>query len=185
MSIVAIAKWLEGLALARFVAQTPLVFPIAETIHVIAIAMVVGSIAIVDLRLLGISWASRPVAEVAEEVLPWTWACFVVAVLAGALMFISAASKYVVDLPFQLKMLLLVFAGANMLTFHLLTYRHVEAWNQGRTPSAAKIAAGLSLAFWIAIVTCGRLVSFTTQDEFGPPSATAAPAPSVAGALDG
>jgi hypothetical protein len=185
MSIVAIAKWLEGLALARFVSHAPYVFPTIETIHVIAIAMVVGSIAIVDLRLLGLSWTSRPVTEVAEEVLPWTWACFLIAALAGALMFISAASKYATDLPFQLKMLLLVFAGVNMLIFHFVPYRDVEVWNQGRTPPMAKLAAGLSLAFWIAIVTCGRLVSFTTQDEFGPPSATAAPAPAAASVLDG
>jgi hypothetical protein len=90
-------------------------------------------------------------------------------------MFISAASKYATDLPFQLKMLLLVLAGANMLVFHYLTYRDVEVWNRGQTPPAARIAAGLSLAFWIAIVTCGRLVSFTTQDDFGPPSAGAEP----------
>jgi hypothetical protein len=185
MSIVAIAEWLESLALAHWVARSPLVFPAVETIHVIAIALVVGSIAIVDLRLLGVSWTSRPVTEVTEEVLPWTWGCFVVAVLAGALMFISAASKYAVDLPFQLKMLLLVFAGVNMLAFHLVTYRRVDGWNQGRTPRAAKFAAGLSLAFWIAIVTCGRLVSFTTQDAFGPPTAIIAPVPAVTGALDG
>jgi hypothetical protein len=180
MSIITIAKSLEGLALARFIAQGPWVFPTVETIHVIAIAMVVGSIAVVDLRLLGVSWSGRPVTEVAEEVLPWTWASFVVAAIAGALMFISAASKYATDLPFQLKMLLLVLAGANMLVFHYVTYRDVEIWNHGRTPKGAKVAAGLSLVFWIAVVTCGRLVSFSTQDQFGPPSASAAPPPTAA-----
>lgn len=84
-------------------------------------------------------------------------------------MFISAASKYVTDLPFQLKMLLLVLAGGNMLVFHHFGYRDVESWTRD-TPRAAKIAAALSLAFWIGIVVCGRLVSFTTQDQFGPPS---------------
>lgn len=176
MSIVTIAKWLQGLPLAHAVAQGPWIFPAVETVHVIAIAMVVGSIAVVDLRLLGVSWKTRPVTEVAEEVLPWTWGAFAVAAIAGALMFISAASKYVADLPFQLKMLLLVAAGANMAVFHVMTYRDVEVWNHGRTPPGAKLAAGLSLAFWIAIVTCGRMVSFTTQDDFGPPSASAAAA---------
>jgi hypothetical protein len=95
-------------------------------------------------------------------------------------MFLSAATKYATDLPFQLKMLLLVAAALNMLVFHFVTYRDVEVWNSGRTPRAAKVAAVLSLAFWIAIVTCGRMVSFSTQDDFGPPSASAAPS-----ALDG
>jgi hypothetical protein len=176
MSIVAIAQSIQGLPLARFVAQSPFVFPTVETVHVIGIAMVVGSIAVVDLRLLGLSWRGRPVTEVAEEVLPWTWGAFVIAVIAGGLMFISAASKYATDLPFQLKMVLLALAGANMLIFHFVTYRDVEVWNRGQTPRGAKIAAGLSLAFWISVVSCGRLVSFTTQDEFGPPSASAEPA---------
>jgi len=175
MSITEIANAIEGLPLARFVAQAPLVFPVVETVHVVAIAMVVGSIAVVDLRLLGLSWRGRPVTEVSEEVLPWTWGAFVIAVIAGALMFISAASKYATDLPFQLKLVLIALAGANMLIFHFLTYRDVEVWNQGQTPRAAKIAAGLSLVFWIGVVTCGRLVSFTTQDDFGPPSASLTP----------
>jgi putative copper export protein len=169
MSIETVAKWIEASGPAQAIAQSAWAFPAIETVHVIAIAMVVGSIAAVDLRLLNLVWKERPAGEVASELLPWTWACFVVAAIAGVLMFISAATKYVADLPFQLKMLLLVLAGANMLAFHHFTWRDVESWRRD-TPAAAKIAAALSLAFWIAIVVCGRLVSFTTQDQFGPPS---------------
>ncbi|HWF00065.1 MAG TPA: DUF6644 family protein [Caulobacteraceae bacterium] len=176
LDIAGLAKWVEGTALAQFVARSPWVFPTVETVHVIAIALVLGSIARVDMRLLNLYSSRRPVSEVAGELLPWTWACFAVAAAAGTLMFISAASKYVVDPPFQLKMLLLVAAGVNMLVFHFLTYRKVSEWDRGATPAGAKLAAGLSLALWIAIVVCGRLVSFSTQDQFGPPTASAAPA---------
>jgi hypothetical protein len=180
MSIAAAANWLQGLAVARFVAQAPWAFPAIETVHVIAISLVVGSIAVVDLRLLGLWWRERPVVQVADELLPWTWIAFVVAAVAGGLMFISAAVKYVSDLPFQLKMLLLVLAGVNMLIFHFGAYRRVADWAEGRTPRAAKIAASLSLVFWIAVVACGRMVSFTTQDQFGPPPSASLQAP-VAG----
>lgn len=176
MSIAAVANWLQGLAVARFVAQAPWAFPAVETAHVIAIALVVGSITVVDLRLLGLWWRERPVVQIADELLPWTWTAFVVAAAAGGLMFISAAVKYAGDLPFQLKMLLLALAGANMLVFHYGAYRHVADWDEDRTPRAARIAAGLSLAFWIAIVACGRMVSFTTQDQFGPPPSASAEA---------
>jgi hypothetical protein len=169
MSIETVAKWIEASGPAQAIAQSAWAFPVIETVHVIAIAMVVGSIAAVDLRLLNIAWKERPAADVAGELLPWTWACFVVAAIAGVLMFISAATKYVTDLPFQLKMLLLVLAGNNMLVFHFFVDRDAGSWTRD-TPKAAKVSAALSLAFWIAIVICGRLVSFTTQDQFGPPS---------------
>jgi hypothetical protein len=184
MSIVSIAKWIEATGPARAIAQSTWMFPAAETIHVIAIAVVVGSIAVLDLRLLGVSWKSRPVTDVARDVLPFTWTCFGIAAIAGSLMFVSAAVKYATDLPFQLKMLLLLFAGANMLIFHHFTYSGVESWDHNApSPRAAKVAAGLSLVFWIAVVTCGRMVSFTTQSAFGPPSANN-PQPAVLAQID-
>ncbi len=169
MSIASIANWIEATGPARAIAQSTWMFPAAETVHVLAIALVVGSIAVLDLRLLGVSWTSRPVTEVAHDVLPWTWACFAIAAIAGSLMFISAAAKYAVDLPFQLKLLLLASAGANMLIFHYFTYSGVKAWDHNAAaPRAAKVAASLSLVFWIAVVACGRMVSFTTESHFGP-----------------
>src|SRR5258708_12842734 len=184
MSIVSIAKWIEATGPARAIAQSTWMFPAAETAHVIAIALVVGSIAVLDLRLLGVSWKSRPVTDVARDVLPVTWACFGVAAIAGSLMFISAAVKYATDLPFQLKMLLLLFAGANMLIFHHFTYSRRANWDHNPPPPRPpKAPASLSLIFWIAVVTCGRMVSFTTQAAFGPPSASN-PQPAVLAQLD-
>jgi hypothetical protein len=79
-------------------------------------------------------------------------------------MFTSAAAKYARDVPFRIKMVLLLLAGLNMLVFHHFTYRGVGAWDRDvPTPPAAKIAGGLSLLFWIGVVTCGRWVGFTTQ----------------------
>jgi hypothetical protein len=166
------ARWLQDTALAQTISQSTWAFPTIESIHVIAIALVVGSIAVLDLRILGLSWKERSVTAIAKDVLPWTWGCFVVAVVAGSLMFISAAAKYVVDLPFQLKMFLILMAGVNMIVFHRYTYPDVAFWDKENPPPfRAKLAAGLSLALWIGVVTCGRLVSFTTEDQFGPPAA--------------
>jgi hypothetical protein len=163
--IAQLAAWLEQSSLGVAIAESDWLFPIIETVHVIAIALVVGSIVTLDLRLLGFAWRKRAVTEVAADVLPLTWICFVVAVIAGALMFVSAAQKYIHDLPFQLKMVLLILAGVNMAVFHSLTYAKVQVWNhQTRTPRGARIAAALSLLFWISIVGCGRLVGFTTEN---------------------
>jgi hypothetical protein len=172
--IVSIAKWLQATSLAQTVSQSVWLFPAIETIHVIAIALVVGSIAVLDLRILGLSWKERSITAIAKDVLPWTWGSFLVAVIAGSLMFISAAAKYIVDLPFQLKMVLIVLAGVNMVVFHRLTYPDVAFWDKDAPPPfRAKLAAGLSLGLWIGVVVCGRMIGFTTEDQFGPSSANA------------
>jgi hypothetical protein len=159
-----LTTWLERSSLGVAIAESEWMFPTIETVHVIAIALVVGSIVALDLRLLGLAWQKRSVTEVAEDVLPLTWVCFVIAVIAGGLMFVSAARKYTYDLPFQLKMGLLVLAGVNMAIFHAFAYARVGSWNhQTITPHGARIAAALSLLFWISIVGCGRLVGFTTE----------------------
>jgi hypothetical protein len=125
---------------------------------------VVGSIVVLDLRLLDRSWRSRAVSELTLDVLPWTWASFLVAAIAGFLLFTSAATRYIVDVPFQLKMLLMAMAGINMLVFHFVTYRNVHEWDKDHpTPAAAKIAGGLSICFWIGVVACGRWIGFTMR----------------------
>ncbi len=142
------------------IAESDLLFPIIETIHVLALTLVVGSISMVDLRLLGRS-SRRGVKELSEEVLPWTWIAFVVAVISGSLMFSSAAVKYAYMPQFQLKLLLILLAGINMLAFHFLTYRSVGRWNHDSiTPPLARLAGMLSLVFWIGVVTLGRWVGF-------------------------
>jgi hypothetical protein len=157
-------RFLEDSVVGQAVSQSLWMFPAIETLHVIALSLVVGSIAVLDLRLLDRSWRSRAVTELTQDILPWTWGAFAVAATTGALMFTSAANKYAADIPFRIKMILLLMAGLNMAVFHRFAYRGVHAWDQGPpTPRSAKIAGGLSLLFWIGVVACGRWVGFTTQ----------------------
>ena len=153
--------WLETTPPATAISESSWLFPGIESIHVIAIALVVGSISMVDLRLLDVNLRDRPVGELMAEVLPWTWASFAVAVCTGALMFASNASKYWGTVPFRAKMLLLFLAGINMIVFHATTNRSVAFWGrQARTPRAAKISGGVSLALWIGVVSFGRWIGF-------------------------
>ncbi len=164
-ALVELGRWLESSAVATAIAESTWMFAAINTVHVIAASFVVGSIAVLDLRLLGAAWRKRTVTAVADEVLPWTWVAFAFAVLSGSLLFVAEASKCIVDVLFQIKMLLLLLAGGNMLGFHVVTYRGVAAWNAGVSPPrAAKAAALLSLLFWVGIIVCGRWMGFTTQD---------------------
>src|SRR6267378_3928764 len=89
-------------------------------------------------------------------------AAFVVAAIAGGLMFASNATTYAYNFYFQGKLLLMALAGLNMAIFHLFTGRDVARWGTAeRTPLGAKAAGAVSLALWIGVVAFGRTVGFT------------------------
>jgi hypothetical protein len=153
--------WLESTSPAIAISESSWLFPGIESVHVVAIALVVGSISMVDLRLLDVNLRDRAVGELTAEVLPWTWASFAVAVCTGALMFASNATHYWGTVPFRAKMSLLLLAGINMLVFHATTNKSIEVWgHQAHTPRAAKISGGISLGLWIGVVTFGRWIGF-------------------------
>ena len=141
---------------------TEWVFPIVETLHVMAFTIVVGSIAMVDLRLLGIASRNSTVSRLTKEVLPWTWSAWVTAAVCGTLMFLGKAGTYAGNLQFRLKFVCMGLAALNMLVFHLGAYRQVARWDSGEPPMSAKMAGAVSMSLWIAVVFFGRWIGFTT-----------------------
>jgi hypothetical protein len=162
MSIDALLRWLEATTIATTISENDFLFPSIESLHVLAITLVVGSISIVDLRLIGWSSLDRATHKLMADVLPVTWAAFALAVVTGLLLFTAKAVSYGHNPFFLRKMVLLALAGVNMAVFHALAGRDVERWGNGvASPLAARIAGGLSLVLWIAVVACGRWVGFT------------------------
>jgi uncharacterized membrane protein len=165
-SITGFLEWLQALPLAVFIHQKAWAFTTVEVIHVFAISMVIATIMIVDLRLLGFASKKRPVSELSRQVLPFTWAAFVLAVIAGSLLFISRATDYFVNPMFWMKMALIVIAGINMVIFEFITVRSVKGWNLDPTPPPqARLAGGISIACWVLVLVCGRLIAFTLPME--------------------
>ena len=128
----------------------------------LTLTVVFGSIAMVDLRLLGWTSLGTSIARLTEETLPWTWTAWVLAAIAGSLMFMSKAVTYAGNLDFRMKFICMALAAVNMLVFHFGAYRRVADWDMGRPPAAARLAGGLSLTFWLAVIFFGRWVGFTT-----------------------
>jgi hypothetical protein len=154
---------LETSALGQFIAGSEWAFPTLESIHVIAIVTVVGSIMVMDLRLLGLTSKDQSVTAMSRDTLPWTWTAFVLAAITGGLIFVSKAVSYMHNPWFIAKMCALACAGANMMLFHSTTWKTVARWNENvaTLPTAAKVSAGLSLAFWLCVIFFGRAIGFT------------------------
>ena len=164
MDIAALLKSLEASGLATRIRDSVFLFPMIESTHVIGLALVFGTIAIIDLRLLGIASTQRSFQRMASDILKWTWGAFALTALTGSLMFITNASVYYHNFFFRTKMLLLVLTGINMLFFELTAGRTIHAWDKAPSaPRAGKAVAALSLAMWIGIICMGRLIGFTTS----------------------
>ena len=162
MNLTNLWQTLESSSLGAFIAGSDWAFPTIECIHVIALVTVVGSIAVMDLRLLGVASPSWAVTALSRDTLPFTWGAFVLAAITGSLLFVSKAHVYVESPWFLLKMGCIALAGINMGVFHFTVWRTVHAWDTDRAvPRAGKIAAGLSLFFWILVVFFGRVIGFT------------------------
>jgi hypothetical protein len=144
--------------------QSGVLFPWIESIHVLMATTVVGTIAIVDLRLIGFASHRRGARQLILDLLPFTWAAFAFAVITGSLLFTSNAPSYVANAPFVSKMVVLLLAGINMAIFHLTAYQRIGQWNDALpTPTGVRIAGATSLTLWIAIVFLGRWIGFTIQ----------------------
>ena len=155
-------QWLYDTPVGTAIRENGTLFPWIESVHVLAITLVVGSISIVDLRLLGIASKGRAVSRLTAEVLPFTWVAFVVAATTGGLLFSSNAVKYAHNTFFLAKMALLVVAFANMMVFHVITSRGIERWDTSpHTPPAARLAGGVSRLLWMAVIVVGRWIGFT------------------------
>jgi hypothetical protein len=163
VDIEGVLAWLQSTWIATAVAENDILFPWIESVHVLAIVIVVGTISIVDLRLLGVASLDISAKRLMRDVIPYTWGAFAIAAITGSLMFSSDATHYAHNRLFQIKLVMLALAGLNMAVFHLFSERDIERWDVhgGSTPVAAKAAAVISLMAWIAVVSLGRGTGFT------------------------
>jgi hypothetical protein len=156
--------YFEDSAVADAIRENDVLFPTIESVHVVAICLVVGSILVLDLRLLGIASLQRPVSRLTAAILPVTWGAFTVAATSGFLLFISNATKYLANGYFVAKMFLICAAGLNMIVFRWIGARGLPYWEKDTPPPLrARLAGALSILLWIAVVACGRWIGFTMK----------------------
>ena len=154
---------MEASSLGQAMRQWLWLYPGVEIVHITGIALLFGSIAVLDLRLLGLS-RDIPVKRLAGHVLPWTAASFILIVPSGLMMFTAHASELIQSGVFVLKMCLILAAGLNAALFHAVTFRTADVWDSEEMrrlpPPSARLAGALSLLLWICVIACGRLLAY-------------------------
>lgn len=158
--ILQFCQWLYNLPWVVQLEESDNLFPMIESVHVLGIALMAGTLITVDLRVLGATFPQEPVRRIAGTLLPYTWAGFVLMVATGLPLFAAESINLINNPAFQVKLVLLALAGVNALLFHLTVYRRVDSWGSGGTsPPAARLLAGVSVLLWLSIIVSGRLIA--------------------------
>jgi hypothetical protein len=142
--------------------QSIYVFPIIEGIHLLGIALSVGTLCWFDLRLLGLALRDEPVSKVWKQVMPLALAGFIVMFISGVLLFWAEAATAYHSIHFWLKLAFIAMAGVNAAIFELKTHTGIASWDKdARPPFPARMAGLLSLVFWTLVIVTGRTMAYT------------------------
>lgn len=161
MDLLAYSRWLEDTWWATAVRESGYVYPFVEGSHVMALALSVGAVLWFDLRLLGLTMRDDRVSDVFNQVRPWMFFGFAVMFVTGALLFAARATDAYESTYFRLKLALLVLGGVNIALFHTTIDRQRDQWDAaGRPPARARLAGGVSLVLWFAIIAVGRVMAY-------------------------
>jgi len=162
MSILETMQWLETTSVSVAIRESTLMFPVLEGTHLLSVALSVGTIVALDLKLLGWGMKKTPVSAIFEQIrMPWSMIGFAMSMVTGLLLFWSEPVKCYTTGSFILKMVFLVGTGINAVIFDRTMYPTVAGWDTAAImPSRAKVAGGVSLFLWAGVIFCGRWTAY-------------------------
>jgi hypothetical protein len=135
--------------------------PIVQTCHILSIAAIMGSIVLIDLKVLGLALPSQTTGDLVRRLMPWTWSALPVLAVSGLVFILARPRSYVVNPVFRAKFLMLLPAVVLAVVFARLAAREEEFWDRSRPRRiAARVIALLSLTLWTGVVLAGRWIAY-------------------------
>jgi hypothetical protein len=152
-------EWIASTWLSQAMNANTWAFPMSEAAHFFGLCLLIGSIGIIDLRLLG--FARSLSLRAVHQLLLLVWIGFGINLVTGVLFIFASADFYYANTAFRVKLILLLLAGANALWYQLTVHKEIDTWPEtGDAPSQAKLIAGISLGLWISIIFFGRFIMY-------------------------
>jgi hypothetical protein len=156
----AFLEWLQGTWVGLLVAESLWGYPLLETIHSLGMAMLIGSLGLINLRVLGVK-RDLPLLGM-RQLLPLAWAGFTLNAISGTLLFTSDAVYFFESYTFRIKMVVIALGGINAALLGQRVFREAAAGAPAPPPTAGtKWIAATSLVFWLSAVCAGRLIAYT------------------------
>ena len=154
-----VLSWMENSALGQLMRDSIWLFPAAEILHFIGLCIMIGSLMVVDCRLLG--WTRHVSLQAVYKFLPLSLFGFGINLVTGILFCFSDPFRYYPNLAFRIKIFLILLAGLNALWFKLAIHEKSLSLSSTDDPgSTAKIVAALSLLIWFAVIVFGRMIPY-------------------------
>ncbi len=151
-------QWCDSTALADLMKTSPWAFAAVESVHLLALAVIGGSVLLMNTRLLGFGFRDRPVAEIARETYPYFIGSLIVMLVTGVPLFFAETTKCYYSYPFWVKMTALALS----LSFTFSVWRRVVFAEEGRiSPQWSRVTALVSLVLWSSVGGAGRWIGFT------------------------
>jgi hypothetical protein len=151
--------WVRHTGLSHFVLQHAWLWPTMETLHYFGLSLLLGTVGLFDLRVLGLGKAIPPAAL--HRLVPLGVAGFLLNLATGAVFFSGFPEQYAYNHAFHFKLAFMAIAAINVAVFYSSAFAEVRRMGPGEdAPARAKVMAGVSLAAWVAVLTCGRLLTF-------------------------
>jgi hypothetical protein len=152
--------WLDDTQLSHWIAETTWVYPTLETMHTVGMALLIGSLGLIDLRVLGFK-PELPLIET-QRLLPLAWLGFTLNAFSGTLLFVSDSVMFYSSYTFRIKIALIILGGINAALLGNKVFQPAAAGAAPSPPTVgAKWIAGTSLVFWFGAIIAGRLIAYT------------------------
>lgn len=154
----AFLQWLEATSLAEYVRVSAFGYPAAIALHSIGLAVMVGPILMLDLRLLG-RFNGIPY-ESLSRILGVAWIGFLINFLSGAALFATQAVDYMTNVPFLIKIALVLTGAITAAQQQTVMARQASTWNASGVPGSVRAVAIASIIFWVGAIITGRLIAY-------------------------
>ncbi|MDA1371128.1 MAG: hypothetical protein O2971_10250 [Proteobacteria bacterium] len=141
--------------------------PIIQTVHILGIAVVMGSVVMLDLRILGLAVPSQGISEMTKRVMPWLWWALASNFVSGAFFLFGRPVRYFNNPVFAWKLSFLLAAILLTLFFHLMSRTQMDYWelNAKRLWTARGVALA-SLGLWIMVAMAGRWIAYLEHLQY-------------------
>lgn len=158
-ALTAAAAWLDAIGIGPWSRGSALVYPIANSLHLLGLVMLVGGIGVIDLRIIGL-WRSLPIAGLSRALTPVAIAGMVFMAASGVILFAADGTALARSTIFGRKLIIIAAALANAAAFRLIWRAHIAGW-AGTAPGAARAMAASSLLLWLAAGASGRWIAYS------------------------
>ncbi len=153
-----LASSIADSGLNQWIAETYWLWPVLEIFHFIGLSIMLGALLIIDARLLGMLRTYD--AGSVKRLVPLVWVGFCINLASGTMFFVGDPMRYSINIGFQIKMLLILVAGLNVVVYQLQVRPQLIGWNTVSMPTIARLVAIASLATWGGVLLLGRLIPY-------------------------